>query len=162
MLNYKTEKLGEECLTKIFILLFIFIISVGCTRLQMTKYIQDRNPYKQEFYASFDKVLEATKATLAHLGWSIAQTTDPAVYEQSRNHSDGQEILILTETKQSSRILYSRYYQLNVFLHALKNATEVEIRYSVVTSFPLKEFHGYRNNALAREIFKEISSQLEK
>ena len=135
---------------------------LGCTTVQIPEYIQDKNPYKREFAASFDETLSVTKDALRDLGWRVLQTYDPAVFEQTpRPSAGGGQLLIFTESKQSSRILYSRYGRLNIYLRSLKNdRTEVEIRYAAITSFLIKNFKSYKDHRLVNRVFDQIAAHL--
>ncbi len=144
----------------VYITLLLTLAS-GCVSIQIPEYIQDRYPHKKEFNATYDKTLKATQQALTDLGWRILKTYDPNVFEQTSRPKPGEkQVLIFTESKQSYRILYSRYARLNIYLRALKDKTEVEIRYAAVVSLPLKQFRRYKNNALANKLFRKIESHL--
>ncbi len=147
------------------LILFLGLLGfLGCTTVQIPEYIQDKNPYKREFAASFDETLSATKGALKDLGWRILQTYDPVVFEQTPHPSaGGGQLLIFTESKQSSRILYSRYTRLNLYLRSLKDdRTEVEIRYAATTSVLIKNFKSYKNNRSVHRVFDQIAAHLKK
>ncbi len=128
----------------------------------MSQYLQDKNPYTREYYASYDQTLRVVKKVLKNNNWKIAKTTDPSVYEevQSERHPASKQTIILTELKETSMFLYSRYTQLNVYVRSLQNATEVEIRYGVITALPLKQLRGYRNDHYANRLLDQIATAL--
>ena len=132
--------------------------------IQIPSYIQDKNPYKREFYAGFDETLTATKNVLKNWEWTITRTADPSVFEETPQDKNvqGKEILLFTGSKQTSLFLFSRYTQLNIYLRALKNTTEVEVRYSAVIPLSFKQFRSYRNNRFVKKFFGQIARQLEK
>lgn len=140
----------------------LLIFCAGCVSVQIPKYLQDKHPYKKEFYAGYEETLAATKRVLKDSGWAVSSTTDPSVYEetpQSRN-SLGKNILILSENKQTRMLFFSRYTQLNIYVRALKNSTEVEIRYEAVTPIPFKQFRSYRNDSFVNKFFNQIGDSV--
>ena len=136
----------------------------GCVSVQIPQYLQDKYPYKKEFYADYEETLAAVKKILKSSGWTISGTSDPSVYEENsqNKYSQAQKILIFTQEKQTSMLLFSRYTQLNIYVRALKNSTEVEIRYEAITPFPFKQFRSYRNDSFINKLFNLIAERLEK
>ena len=136
----------------------------GCVSVQIPQYLQDKYPYKKEFYANYEETLSTVKKILKSSGWTISSTSDPSVYEENsqNKYSQGQKILIFTQEKQTSMLLFSRYTLLNIYVRALKNSTEVEIRYEALTPFPFKQFRSYRNDSFVNKLFSQIAQRLEK
>ena len=155
--------LGEQGMNKLGLLMALFFC-IGCVSVQIPQYLQDKHPYKKEYFADYEKTLDAVKTVLKNSDWIIASTSDPSVFEATSQNksSDGKKILLLTENKQTSMLLFSRYTQLNIYIRALKNSTEVEIRYEAITPLPFKQFRSYRNDSFIKKLFSGIQAQLEK
>ncbi len=141
----------------------LLLAGAGCVSVQIPQYLQDKHPYKKEFYSDYDATLKATKKILKNSDWKISSTADPAVFEESSENKrlEGKKILIFTENKQTSMFLFSRYTQLNIYVRALKNSTEVEIRYEAVIPLPFKQFRSYRNDSFVNNLFKQIADLVE-
>lgn len=134
----------------------------GCVSVPTSQYLQDKHPYTKEYYVGYTETLNAVKKVLANNGWKIAKTTDPAVFEATAQNkpSDGKKVLLLTENKQTSLVLFSRYSQLNIYVRALKNSTEVEIRFKATTPILFKQFRSYRNDGFINKLFVQIHEQI--
>jgi len=135
----------------------------GCASINIPNYIHDKHPYQQTYYASFDKVHNATIEALKDLGWAIEKETDPALFERTREtkNESRQQILIFTEIRQLLFFVGSRYARVNVYLQITADkATEVEIRYVTVTSMLFKSFYDYKNKKAVNRIFKRIEENL--
>jgi len=150
-------------LKKKFVIFLLLFALVGCTSIIIPNYIQDKNPYKKIFYASYDDSLKATLQTMEDLGWIVIETADPSVYERYREtvQEYAQQILIFTDLRQISLFVGSRYAKLNVYLRtAPDDATEVEIRYLTINSTFLKSFYDYRSDAAVQRIYDHIEKLL--
>lgn len=144
-------------------LIVCLAVCTGCVSVQIPQYLQDKHPYKREYFASYDKTLEAVKKVLKNNEWKIASTADPVVFEAAQNKSsEDQRILLFTESRQTSMFLFSRYSQLNIYVRALMNATEVEIRYAAVVPVPFKQFRTYRNDSFVHKLLDQIADWLNK
>ena len=147
---------------KIVILLMMFAVS-GCVSVKIPKYITDKNPYKKTVLSPYDEVLIATRKALEETRWTVTDVTDPGMYEHNRDEGEGgKQCLIFTETQQAARVLYSRYTTINVYLRALKDGTEIEIRYLARRPFLFMMSETYRNDRLVDRIFDEIQSDIKK
>ena len=133
----------------------------GCTTIQIPNYIQANNPYIRKMYGDFDQVAQATKTVLAKYGWQIDKEVDPSVYERDSRYDNNpaKNLLIFTNLKQRSLVLTSSYTHLNVFLHSVGTATEVEVRYHSMMPV-IKRFVSTRNDKLANRILDAIEQQL--
>ena len=146
-----------------YMLLFFMILSFsGCASITVPNYIQDKNPYKQVFYGSFDSVREATIKTFEDSGWVIDRESKPALFEQERDlEGDNQQTLLFTKVRQISFFLGSRYARMNAYVHEIaNNETEVEIRYLVVTSTMFRSFNGYKSDSTVKPILSRIEKNL--
>ena len=74
---------------------------------------------------------------------------------------DGQQILLFTQIRETGLFLATRYARMNVFVKtAPQDATDVEVRYMTVTSFPLKTFYSYQKDKFVNKVFRGIRSRL--
>ena len=141
--------------------LISLIFVVGCASVEFPAYIQDKHPYTQRFYGEHKEVLEAVTNSLKDFGWQIEGTADPVVYEQARAAEPGSEnILLFSQVRQSPRILWTTYSRLNVFISSKNKVSDVEIRYTKIKPLPIKQFKGFRNDNLSKEIFQHITDYL--
>jgi len=138
------------------------LATAGCTSVSIPSYIQDKNPYQHNFYASFDEVHEATVASLEELGWAVEGEANPGLYERGRAAQDSRrQTLIFTGIRQLPFVVGSGYSKLNVLLNVTADkATAVEIRYLKVTTLPLKTLRDYKNDKLANRLLKLIEDRL--
>ena len=146
------------------IILFVLLMAcAGCVSVQIPQYLQDKHPYKKEYFAGYDETLAAVKKVLKNEEWKIASSTDPSVFEETSQNkqSADQKILLFTENKQTSMFLFSNYSKLNIYVRALKNSTEVEIRYQAVVPFPFKQFRTDRNDSFVNKLLNEIGEAVE-
>ncbi len=146
-----------------FAIFLSFLVLVGCTTVNIPNYIQDKNPYKKTFYANFDKTSENVETVLSDLGWKVKDKADPGVFQQSKTIEGAavKQILLFTEIRQTSLFIATTYSRVNIYLRELEpNSTEVEIRYVVVTSTPIKTFYNYRKDFLANRFFKQLEEKL--
>lgn len=145
---------------------FLFLLTLaGCASVAIPNYIQDEHPYRKEFYAGFDEVLNATTQGLNDLGWQVAQATDPSLFEHSpATEIPGQkQILIFTEVRQTALFIGTRYARINVYLNAASPDTvNAELRYITVTSLPFKSFNSYRSDGFAKRLFEHVEKILAK
>ncbi len=153
---------SKSPLKKVAVLLLALAVS-GCVTIKVPKYITDKNPYKKTVLSTYDDVLVATRQALDELGWAVTDVTDPGMYEHNRDEGEGgKQCLIFTETKEAARILYSRYTTINVYLRALKDGTEIEIRYLARRPFLFMMSETFRNDHLIKRIFEQIERGLKK
>lgn len=141
----------------------LILMCAGCVSVQIPQYLQDKHPYKREYFASYDETLAAVKKVLKNNEWKIASTADPVVFEAAHNKgSKDKRILLFTESRQTSMFLFSRYSQLNIYVRALMNATEVEIRYAAVVPVPFKQFRTHRNDSFVHKLLDQIADCVDK
>ena len=63
---------------------FISVFCIlGCSTINIPKYIKDEKPYKKVVYADFETALQATKEALNLSGWEVVSSSDPKVFEHS-------------------------------------------------------------------------------
>ncbi|VAX37557.1 hypothetical protein MNBD_UNCLBAC01-1947 [hydrothermal vent metagenome] len=143
-----------------FILLFTIF---GCATIVVPNYIQDKNPYKRKFYASFEKTFEATLAAVQEAGWVVEQQTDPSVFERVESGEFGdQQTLLITGIRKMGLFVGTRYAKLNIYIRTGSgNVSEVEIRYLSVNSTLVKNFYNYKHDKSAERLFLYIESALE-
>lgn len=147
---------------KFFAIILLLTIS-GCASVIIPNYIHDKFPYKQTYYASFNKVYESAVKALEDFGWAVEKESDPALFERERDIGDNnqEQTLLFTEIHQFSFFIGSRYTRLNLYLRVTADkATEVEIRYLKVTSVLFKNFYNYRSDHSADRIFRRIEEGL--
>lgn len=142
-----------------FFWILCLTILYGCTTAKIPQYLADKNPYKKQFYASFEETLKAAQTTLQELGWRIAAEGDPAVYEEG-SPRESKQIILFTEVRQTAMFLGSRYARMNVILRAKSEGTEIEIRYLTVNSLPFKNFESFKNERTVHRIFERIDQLL--
>ena len=139
------------------------VLLCGCVSISIPQYLKDKHPYKKKFFAGFAETHEATRAALREAGWIITEEADPRTFERDESYDEqnGQQVLIFTEEKQLARILYSRYYKLNVLVRSLAEGTEVEIRYLSITPVLFYKKEQYKNDGLVNAVMNLISKKLE-
>ncbi len=141
--------------------LILALCCSGCATTRIPAYIQDTNPYVKRFPANFDVMDAAVRQTLADMGWTVEETTDPVVYEQDRiNDLDEKQELILTTVRQTAMFLGTRYAKMNVYVRSKNEISEVELRYVTITVTPVKTLTSYRNDSAAQRIFDHIEKLL--
>ena len=151
----------ETLMGKRLLILGLAFLCTGCVSIRIPKYITDKNPYKKTVLSPYDDVLAATRQALEKLGWPVTDVTDPGMYEHNRDAGvGGKQALLFTKTKEAARILYSRYTTINVYLTALKDGTEIEIRYLAKKPCLFTTFDAYRNDRLVDQIFDQIQNGL--
>ena len=139
----------------------LLMICLGCSTVVIPNYLPDKKPYGMIFYSDYDVTLKAITESLKALGWSIEQTTNPIIYEQSSMGTEDQkQVLVITEVRQTPMFLGTRYARINVFLRSKDNVSNIEIRYLTVTTLPFKILRSYNNNSAVERIFTRIGKYL--
>ncbi len=140
----------------------MLVALTGCTTVQISNYIKAENPYIRRVYGNFDQVTVAVRKVLIQEKFKIEKETAPDVYERDQRFEakDAKGLLIFTDVKQYSRIAYSQYVHLNVYLHALADSTEVEIRFGKVNSVLFSKLKGYRNDRYVQQLLDRIEAQV--
>ncbi len=147
------------------VIIGILLLScIGCVTVRIPKYLKDEFPYKRKYYANFDNTLDATMQALKELGWSVSDTSHPAVFEQDvlEGEDQSKQILLFTDVRQTPLLLSSRYMSLNVYVWSAGNSTDVEIRYMAMTPALFKSVQSYKNDPVVYKVFNRISGILEK
>ncbi len=145
---------------RMFYLAVYLLVLCGCVSVKIPKYVTDQNPYKKIFHSDYGSTLTAVKESLASAGWSINEESDPIQYEQGRAGDAQQQVVLFTEGRQSSRVLYSRYRTLNVYVSNLGDRVEVEVRYLSLTPVLFKIFESRRNDPLVNALFNDMEQRL--
>jgi len=142
----------------VFVLLFL----VGCASVKVPSYIQAEHPYKRTVYGTYEEVLSAVKDVLTEEGWAIAKETHPALYERNAVYSedDKEHALIFTDSKQASRLIYSTFTHLNVYINRTQEGMELDVRYVKVIDLYLKKIHRYRNDAMVERLLNFVEQKL--
>ena len=146
---------------KKFALIFLALSLFGCVSARIPQYLLDKNPYRMKYYGSHEAVKKATISSLNKQGWKVKDTADPRVYEESDNTAKKQ-LLIFTEVKRASFFFGTRYRKMDVYLRSGVDSTDVEVRYLVANSTPIKTFYNYKNDEAVKKFFDEIQNQLDK
>ena len=146
-----------------FLLLGLMVVFCGCITVQMPQYLKDKNPYYREFYVDYDKTLKATVQALEKLGWKVTKQSNPMVFESDAANlpTAPRQVLLFTNIRQNSMLFGSCYKTLNVLLKENNEKTDVEIRYFFIFSTVLKNFEGYKDDALVRKIFDHIEKAID-
>jgi type IV pilus biogenesis protein CpaD/CtpE len=144
------------------ILMCALLLLAGCASVSIPNYIQPEHPYKRVVYGNYDEVLAAVKEVLKDQRWTIVKETHPALYERNAAYSetDKEHALIFTGVKQSSRLVYSSFSHLNVYINRTAEGMELDVRYEGVTDFFIKKIHHYRNDPLADRFLNLVEQKL--
>ena len=142
--------------------IFFILVLSGCASIEVPNYIQDKNPYKQKYYADFEKVLKITVQTLDDFGWKVGETTKPSIYERTEmDQRENKQVLLFTRTRETSFFLGSRFAKMNVYVRSGdENVSEVEIRVITVNSIGFKKFTSYKKDSAIKRIFEDIQRRL--
>lgn len=142
-----------------------FIISllviVGCSSVGIQNYIKADHPYIRKISGEYDKILASVKETLANEGFAIQEEVNPSEYERREGGEDqSKDKLFFTRSKRRSRILYSTYIHLNVYVHPTADGAEIDLRYEAFIPGALRP-SSTRNDKIAYKILDEIEQSLE-
>ena len=143
--------------------LIISVICSGCASTYLCKYIKDKNPYKRDFYISFDKCKDVLSKALKAQGWIVLEEVDPNVYEHRQEVEEGaKQVLLLTDQKRLSLTPIS-WARLNIYLSGKDagSTTSAEIRFVKATRLTFKTLYGYRYDAAVESIYKEMEAILQ-
>jgi hypothetical protein len=144
-----------------YLILLSMLIFSGCASVPMPGYISRvDHPYDTKIYAGYEKVVSSTMYVLKSRGWMIDSETDPAIYERDERYdNDGYpNLLIMTRVRKNSSSMTSMH--LNVLIHSLGDACEVEIRYEAQTSL-IKQFTSERNDRIVRGLLDAIERDVD-
>lgn len=147
-----------------FILAVLMIAFAGCITVQMPQYVKDKNPYKKEFYANYDKTLIATIDALQKSGWKITKEENPVVFESDSvvGPKEPRQILIFTNMRSTPMLLWSWDMTINVLVKENNEKTDVEIRYFSIFSTALWKHESYENDGLVEKILNQIDKNVNK
>ena len=139
----------------------ILTVLCGCTTVQIPDYIKADHPYVRKIYGDYDKITSAVYHVLARNGWKVHSQTQPSVYERPEGGRENTEkdLLLFSQVRQHSMILYSSYTHLNAFIHATADGAEVELRYGKVTPL-VKQFRSNRNDQLVKRLLTQIEQEV--
>lgn len=153
----QARKFGCTCL------LIATMALSGCVSVQMPQYVNDKNPYRREYTASYDRTLKAVVQALEKSGWKVAKQTSPMVFESGSTASSpaSSEVLIFTNTRQSAMLFGSCYRTLNVLIKQRGDAADVEVRYFSIFSTIFRNFESYQNDALVQKFLDQIEQILQ-
>ena len=145
-----------------FFWIFMAIMLTGCVTVKIPKYLQDKFPYQKTYYSPYEETLTAVRQALADSGWKVSEVSSPMAFEQGevQKEAEGKQVLIFTEVRQTPLFLSSRYLNLNAYVRASDDGTDVEIRYLGITPMLFKHSQNYRNDAVVNKIFDRISELL--
>jgi hypothetical protein len=136
--------------------LFLCVLVGGCMTVRIPEYIKADHPYSRKIYGDYGKIMAAVRNVIVHSGWKVQSEGDPTVYERAQEGSAAQDVLIFTNVKQHSMLLYSSYTHLNVYVHAIAEGAQVEVRFQKVTPLLFKQFYRTRNDKLAERLLRDI------
>ena len=140
----------------------LLVVLSGCVTVKIPKYLPSENAYKKKFFLPFDDVLVAAKQALIDTGWQINDMASPSIFEQEAStQTQGKQILIFTETRQTPLILLSRYKSINVYLRSVDDGTEVEIRYMGMTQILFINSKNYKNDDVVNKVYDHMAQLLE-
>jgi len=118
------------------------------------------HPYERKMYGSFEKVVGSFIYVLKKQGWRISEA-DPAIYERDDRYDNNgyQNLLIITDVKKSGRVLYTTFAHLNVFIHCMNDACDIQVRYEAQTPL-VKRFTSVRNDQLVQNILDTVEQEI--
>ncbi len=130
----------------------------GCATTQFSGYIKADHPYVRKISGDYNKIIDAIKVVLFKENWEIQAQVNPSVYERSPDGEDqSKDILFITKPRRYFNILYFTYEHLNIFVHAIAEGAQVDIRFQAVSPMTT----GTRNQALANRLLDKIKRELE-
>lgn len=137
----------------------LLVTLMGCSSLREPGYIKSNHPYVRKIAGDFNHIVEVTKTVLAQEGWKIRQEVNPSIYERRSGGEDqSQDVLLITESRSDSKIIYATSVYLNVFINTFAEGAEVEVRYQAASPFT----SNIRNDKLAKNILDKIEQELGK
>jgi len=107
------------------------------------------HPYDRKIYANFEQTTGAFILVLKKQGWIINEEANPAIYERDERYDNNgsQNLLIITDIRK--HLPHLTGMRLNVFIHAIGNTCDVEIRFS-----------SGRNDRLAQGILDAVEEDV--
>ncbi len=146
---------------KIILLLLMLFVFAGCSSVQIPAYIQEKKPFNQRFYAGYPRVVAACQQALLDLGWVVEKEVAPQVFEVvSADSPEGENILLVTETRETRMILGTRYARMNIYVRSKGDISDVEVRYMVITDLFLYKPKVFGDEAFAQRFFSRMQLHL--
>ena len=142
------------------VLILILMSLTGCASVRIPDYIKADHPYVRKISGDYDSIITSTKNVLYREGWLVIREANPSDYERRDGEDQSKDVLLFTEPKRYSKVAYSTYTHLNVFVHANADGAEVDIRYEAVTPGPIRQA-DLRNDRLANRILDKIEQNVE-
>ncbi|MDE2028014.1 MAG: hypothetical protein KGK03_05295 [Candidatus Omnitrophica bacterium] len=136
----------------------------GCAAAPLSEYIGTANhPYDRKIQENYQKVTGAVVYVLRNKGWSVAEESLPSVYERNERyeHNGYQNLLIMTAIKRHYWGLYGTLAHLNILVHSLGDASEVEIRYESRVTF-IRQFIFTRSDRMVEGMLDAIEKEATK
>ena len=142
--------------------LCLLVTLSGCSTLVLPRYIPDKNPTAKNFHADYEEVVAATKKAFEDLGWEVAAEGDPALYERAWQLRDKsvKQVLLMSNYRKSSFLIVTKNEAINAYIRSGTAATELELRFLKVSTYPFKSFYKYRNKKLISRLFDRIDKNL--
>src|SRR6185295_4495749 len=136
--------------------LCLILSLTGCSTIVLPRYIPDKDPSRKNFHAQYTEVVEATKKAFKDLGWEVAEEADPALYERAWQLRDPsvKQTLLMSNYRKSNFLIVSKSTAINAYVRSGADATELELRFLKVSTYPFKSFYKYRNNKLLNKLFE--------
>jgi hypothetical protein len=145
---------------KNFSLAFFLLTTVGCASVQVQDYIKADHPYVRRVSGDFDKIVSSVKLAFGEEGFMIQSEGEPSDYERRDGGEDqSKDVLLFTEVKRRSRILYSTYVHWNIFIHANADGAEIDLRYQAYTPHSIKPY-STSNYKAAQRLLNKIEQSL--
>jgi len=145
-----------------YLILSFILIFAGCACVPMPEYISRvDHPYDRKFNASFEKVTSSFIYVLKKQGWTINTEAEPSVYERDERYDNNvyKNLLIITNVRKEFRVVYSTWAHLNIFIHAIDNTCDVQIRYEAQTPL-IKQFISTRKDKLVQGILDAVEQEI--
>ena len=133
----------------------------GCSTIQIPDYIKADHPYVRKISGDYPKIVSVIQDVLFINGWVVQNAVSPSEYERRDGGEDqSRDVLFFTSPKRHSKIAYSVYVHLNVFIHATADGAEVDIRYEAINPSPIKH-SSVRNDELVNGLLDQIEQAIE-
>lgn len=136
----------------------LVLLFCGCTTVNVGHYIKSDHPYNKKIYGNYDVIINTIRDVLAKNKYKVVAESFPSVYERpvDERKETPQDVLLFTEVRQHSMILFSSYTHLNVYVRAITEGADVEVRFGKVTALLFKKIQSARNDRLGKSILDQI------
>lgn len=143
-------------------LLILLLTLTGCAGVQIPNYIPADHPYVRKISGNYNDILDAIKVVLFKDGYNIQSRLNPSVYERRSDGGDqSKDVLLFTDIKAHSRLVYSTYTHMNIFIHPIAEGAEVDVRISATTPLGIKQLQATRHDKLAKKFLNQVEQELE-